>query len=53
MFSRLRIEAFDPRDPTRFESQSAYLARHKLLLPREAARPHALDEALPRALWPE
>ncbi|MEP7307325.1 MAG: hypothetical protein ABJA98_17590 [Acidobacteriota bacterium] len=31
-------DAFDPHDPPRFESQAAYLERHGLLTPREAAR---------------
>jgi hypothetical protein len=37
----------DPVDPPAFESQAAYLARHKLFLPGERAR------VPPRAFWRE
>lgn len=33
----------DPRDPPRFESQPAYLARHDLLSPAERGRLGAVD----------
>ncbi len=36
-------QAIDPADPPRFESQAAYLRRHKLLLPGEEKRLTAAD----------
>ena len=50
----LNVERFDPEDPPRFESQSAFLHRLGLLMPGEArhlARAPA-EEVLPREIWP-
>jgi hypothetical protein len=48
-------ENFDPSDPPRFESQTAYLDRHGLLLPGERRRLGSKDfdpETLPAEFWP-
>jgi hypothetical protein len=42
---KFRGVAIDPSDPPRYESQAAYLQRHGLLLPGEAARLRAPDFA--------
>ena len=35
---RVQREAIDPLDPPKFESEAAFLRRHRLLLPSERAR---------------
>lgn len=47
---------FDPTDPPKYESESAYLRRFKLFARGEAARLTAADfrpEVLPLDLWPD